>query len=151
MADVIDDDTCAAVLAAWQADATLPGLFARPPGRERLKAGQQGSLPPGSPALYARLECRHLRSASAGTAGAWHDHRKVTLTAYGVESAVNAAVQAMLNAFNSRTVLVYPSGARFIRWWPTTGGELKIDEKARQGQDVWQGVVEADVWSVRIK
>ena len=47
-------------------------------------------------------------------------------------------------------VLVYPSGAKCVRWWPTPpGGELRQDDATKSGEDVWVGTITAEVWSIR--
>lgn len=144
MADAVDDDVCAGVEAAWKASAALSGMFPLPPVRGRLTGTQAAAMP------YVSLACEFTRSESAGTGGAWHDHRKVTLTVYGVEKDVKAAVAAVGDVFNLNTVLLFPSGARFMRWWPDGGNKTEIDPERKAGEDVWRGITAADVWSVRV-
>lgn len=140
--EVIDEDTLEAVRLLWEDDAVqLPALFTQGPMTGRLKTPQ--AMP------YAQIACEPDHRDLAGTLGAWHDWRKVTITIYGVKADVVAAGRAVLAVFNNRTVLTYPSGARFIRWLPE--GELKLvqDPDTKSGLDVWQGIISARVWSVR--
>jgi hypothetical protein len=141
MATCVDNDTLEAVAARWkQVPDTLPALFKQPPATGRLHGTQS------SP--YAQVTSEFSKHDSAGTGGAWHDWRKVTITVRGLKDDVRRGVEAVLEIFDDRTTLVYPSGARFIRWWPQ-GDRLEQEETTKDGQDVWMGVVEGEVWSVR--
>lgn len=140
-ADVVDDDTAAAVRTAWQTDrAVLPLLVNEPVQSGRLKS-PQGST-------YAVVSVRVGRSREYATCGVFHDFRTVKITAYGPKTSVVAALAAMGDVFNRDTVLVYPSGARFGGWW-TTDTTLVEDPDTKSGLDVWQGILTAEVWSIR--
>lgn len=139
---VIDDDTLQAVQALWRSDnATLPALIDRAP--------QAGRLKPGQSECYAAVACEYLSRESAGTGGYWHDHRKVTITIRGVKAKVVQGLAAVGEIFHRDATLTYPSGERFVRWWPLPGGKLAQDPDTKAAQDIWMGVVEADVWSIR--
>ncbi len=147
---LVDHDTLAAVRLAWQEDAVqLPILFDRPPGAGWLKSTREARLP----RLYAHVACelvrRELIGVRLGARGAWHDYRKVTITVYGPYDEVVPACRCVLAVFNLDTVLAYPSGARFMRWLPEGEVRLEPTGETRDGYDVWRGVLEADVWSIR--
>lgn len=148
MPDVVDDDTLQAVKARWQADhATLPALFERPAVAGRLKqdpAGKPLTMP------YAQVECAFKGNQSAGTGGAWHDHRTVSIRVWGTKDQAAAGGRAVLAAFNLRTVLDLPSGAKFMRWWPDGANTLTEDKDTARGKDVWVFETKADVWSIRL-
>lgn len=137
----IDDDTLAAVRQRWQDEGNLPSLFDKPPESGRLHAPQT------SP--YAQLASELMRRVSAGTGGAWHDYRRVTVTLRGVKADVIAGVAAVKAVFNRDVTLTYPSGARFKRWWPADSDRLGQEDEPKEGQDVWQAIIEAEVWSIR--
>lgn len=142
----VDDDTLQAVLALWATDnVNLPGLFKHPPRTGRLKHPE--------PIPYVHVASEFVRSERAFKT--LKDVRKVTITIRGVKADVTKGlgfVQALFNdqvGFPGNPVLVYPSGARFIKWWPTNRGTLKQDETTKEALDVWMGVIEAEVTSVR--
>ncbi|MES2342325.1 MAG: hypothetical protein V4597_11650 [Pseudomonadota bacterium] len=138
----MDDDTLAAVLALWQQDNTdLPALFTQPPQAGRLKSPQ--------PALYAQLACEPVKREKGGSQGPWLDWRKVTITVRGTKAGVVSALALVGGRFHDRCTLTYPSGSIFIRWRPLSGGKLVQDEKTKAGTDVWQGIVDGEVLSVR--
>ena len=70
----------------------------------------------------------------------------------GRKADVVVALRAVSAAFGLATVLAFPSGARFMRWWPAPGGsnQLRLDPDKKGGEDVWIGEVTAGVWSVRV-
>lgn len=148
--DVVDADTTAAVIALWQSagGASLPELGTQPPQWGRLKSP--------APFIHAQVTCEVARREAAGTAAPgqpvpWHDHRKVTIRVWGRKDDV-APIQALLvGIFNTGAVLTYPSGARFVRWWPDGGSVLKQDDSTKAGFDVWISETVADVWSVRLQ
>lgn len=141
MADVIDNDTLEAVREAWLANAGLPALFNEPPQAGILRSPQ--SLP------YAHLQSTLSRRHLIGTGGSFDDYRRVTITVRGLKHQVVAALGQVNSHFNLSTVLAYPSGARFLRWWPDGDSRLEQDREAKDGRDIWTGTVEAEVWSVR--
>jgi hypothetical protein len=120
---------------------SLPALCDEPPQSGRLKSPQ--AMP------YAHIACELLRREATGTRRTWHDVRKVTITVRGLKADVVRALATIQTVFNTETVLAYPSGSRFLRWWPTGSPKLVQDEATKDGQDVWQGILEAEVWSVR--
>jgi hypothetical protein len=156
MPDVVDDDTVQAVLALWATDREhLPTVFAEPPRWGRLRS--LGQVPKASRTLpYAQVNCELLRRECAGTAGAWHDHRLVTLTLWGLKDQATEGLAFVKAVFNQRCVLVYPSTdaatgiPRFIRWWPDKGDALKLDKDVKDAEDVWMATLSADVWSIRL-
>lgn len=152
MADPVDDDTLAAVLALWKATPALAGLLDRLPETGRLKAPAESprKLP------YGQLACEKGRDAQryAGTAS-HKDYRKVTITLYGTREQAVDGLAKVLATFSSQLggvnqpTLAFPSGAKFICWWPLNDGRLEQDETTRQGLDVWRAVVEGEIRSVR--
>lgn len=149
MAVDIDDDTLQAVRNCWMLDNTLPTLVTEPPKAGRLKSGQSGT--------YAQIVCEFESRDSAGTGGAWHDYRKVTVKVWGTKANATAALAAINARFNLRLgtddgePFSYPSGARFIRWWPLDGGRLEEDPATKAGEDVWIGSCSGKVWSIRLE
>ncbi len=139
----MDDDTFAACLAKWDEDhAALPVLLKTPPRIGRLKSPQ--TMP------YAQLDCNLDHRESAGTGGAWHDFRKVNIIIRGTRADVAAVLVAAGALFSQDTVLVYPSGARFIRWWPDIDDDMSQEETTKEGIDVWKGSITGTVWSIRL-
>lgn len=120
---------------------SLPALFGDLPQSGRLHGPQ--------PSPYAQIESELLRRESVGTDGFWHDTRRITITIRGLKAEVLEALRNVLAVFNRDTVLTYPSGARFVRWWPVGGPKLTQETTTKDGQDVWAGSVEAEVWSIR--
>lgn len=142
--DVVDDDTLQAVQAIWKgATGTLPQLVTQGPKWGRLKSPE--TLP------YAQVNSELARRELSGTAGGWMDHRKVTLKVWGQKADVVTVQGILVALFHRRTRLVYPSGARFIRWWPDSGATLTQDPATKDGRDVWISTMVADVWSVRLQ
>lgn len=141
MADVIDDDTIQAVRLAWQQDSvTLPILLTELPQTGRLKSPQGPT--------YAVISCKQGRQRENRTTGIFFDFRNVTITVYGTRANVVQAVAAMGVIFNRNTKLAFPSGANFRDWLPLNAS-VEQDKDTKAGQDVWQGIVTAEVWSVR--
>lgn len=146
MQDVIDDDTAAAIRTLWQSDlAKLPALVKTAPQYGRLKAPQ--AMP------YVQLSCESANSSKPdmvnNVTGAISDRRKATIKIWAIKADAVQAIKYAGNLFNRDTVLVYPSGARFMRWWPTTMGKLEQDDTVKSAQDVWIASIEAEVWSIR--
>jgi hypothetical protein len=143
---VIDDDTLRAVRALWEADdVQLPQLFTDLPKSGRLKGG--------TPMPYAVIACelegRELAGVKHGAPRVWLDRRKVKITVYGKKPDALQGAQLVLAVFNLNTQLVYPSGERFIKWWPSNQVHLEQDSTVKAGDDVWKATVEAVVTSVR--
>jgi len=69
---------------------------------------------------------------------------------------INAAKILVLSVFNlklgtpNNATLTFPSGARFVRWWPQNDGEIAKDPTAKAGQDIWVANLKGQVWSVRM-
>lgn len=155
MADAVDNDTLEAVRTRWQSDkANLPALVDEPPKSGRLKSPQ--NMP------YAHIACEFARRELNGTgretssgsgvlARTWSDYRNVTITVWGTKADAKAALSYVLDTFHNDTELVFPSGARFRRWKPIDGGKLVQDAATKDGLDIWQGIVTAEVWSIRDK
>jgi len=149
MADVIDDDTLAAVATLWGQSSALAAILPAPHfGRLRSLQGTPLALP------YAQAESALARREPSGTGGAFHDYRKVTITIRGDYSQASQALAAAQAVFNRDTLLGYSTTditglPRFMRWWPTGGGHLEEDAAVHGGKDVWKAVLEAEVWSVR--
>ena len=160
MAVDIDSDTLAAVVTLWTTDATLPGLFKEPIRSGRIKAPQAtGGVYGDREFPYAQATCELDRRELSGTGGAWFDYRKVTLRAWGKKDQASAALAAMLARFNlglpstadaaGRATIVFPSGERFIQFWPLDGGTIAEDKDVKAGFDVWVATVTGRVWSIR--
>ena len=84
--------------------------------------------------------------------GAWWDYRRVSITVRGLKADVVAGIEAIRTVFNRSMTLSLPSGARFLRWWPDQSDKLEQEEPGsgkHAGEDVWRGIVEGVVWSVR--
>jgi hypothetical protein len=152
--DVIDDDTLQAVEAAWATSQALAKLFPRAPQSGRLKSTK--ATPQKLP--YAQLACESVPGKLVKyTRAVRKDVRLVTITIYGLKADVVAGLFAALDVFNSDmgrpgtgpAPLVYPSGANFIKWWPLNEGDLEPDPTTLQGQDVWRGIIRAEVTSSR--
>jgi hypothetical protein len=144
--EAIDDDTLAAVQALWATNQDLAKLFPQPPQYGRLKPPQS---PPDVSAPYAELGCQFQSRRMVNTGGAFFDYRKVTITVRGLKADVVKALTFIAATFNRVAVLVYPSGAKFMRWLPSGRDKLSQDPKTKSGQDVWIGIHEAEVWSTR--
>lgn len=140
----VDNDTLAAVRAAWRQDTSeLPTLVQDPPTAGRLK-GNRPDYP------YAAIDCQQGPVPNERmTGGIRHDFRQVTITIWGSKAQVAAAMNALLDRFNVYTTLHYPSGSRFIQWWPLSDGDLVEDTDTALGLDIWKGTLKAKVWSVR--
>lgn len=162
MADAIDDDTLAAVVALWQSPlwpaSRALNVFIAQPRTGRLKSTQPGQdVQTAGP--YAVLDCRLARRELAGAdkdgAAPWNDYRTVTITVYGVRADAVKGVGLVLALFGRlvgtprQPDFSYPSGARFIRWWPQGDARIEEDQDAKAGKDVWKGTIEAEVWSIR--
>lgn len=153
MADAIDDDTLRAAQALWRSDTQeLPALLAEPPGAGKLKSPRERPLP----LPYAAMSCEALPARTQRyTGGVRIDARKLRVEVWGTKEQATQALAAVLALFDSRLgatdgrTLVYPSGARFHKWWPLNDGELRQEDAARHGLDVWKAVVEGEVHSVR--
>lgn len=152
MADAIDDDTLAAVVALWGTNQALAKLFPAGLQAGRLHSPKDAPLP----IPNAQVACEFAREDLAYSYRL--DRRKVTLTMRGVKADVVAGLKAALATF-SRDMgnpvipqtpgLTYPSGARFVRWWPLDSGKLEQEEATRQGQDVWRGIITGEATSAR--
>lgn len=144
MPDAVDHDTLAAVRRHWQEDATLPGLVDRPPAAGTLKSpeGNRLQLP------YAHLASK-LEKSDLMTGGVRLDHRRVTITLWGTEAQVSAAVAAVRSRFKGTTRLTYPSGARAVGWRPLDDGTVEREPAQRDGLDIWKGTVSGIALSSR--
>lgn len=140
--DAIDHDTLAAVRTRWLASGALPGLINSPPQAGRLVA-QHG-------AVYVVITSQLERRELTGTRRTWFDWRRVTITAYGPEADVREIAEAALDVFNLDVSLVFPSGARFVKWWPE-GNTLELDEENAQAEDIWRAEVAGLVLAVRAR
>lgn len=147
--NVIDNDTLEAVQTLWATVQGLPAIVSRRPGAGRLKSTKEEPL-----ALpYAQIVSEH----DSTERGYNHriDRRKVSINIYGTKAQVVTAMNLALATFNDRlgwpggTRLEYPSGARFLSWLLLTHGTLSQDDTVRAGEDVWVGMIEARVSSVR--
>lgn len=152
MADPVDDDVLAAVRALWQTDGqTLPALVDRPPGAGALRSTRDQPLP----LPYAHLACESVQGKHQRyPKGIRKDCRKVTVTVYGTYDQARDALAAVLDLFSSRLgyngrTLAFPSGAKFVKWWPLDNGTIVKDEAVREGLQVWRGACEGEVYSVR--
>lgn len=153
MAEFVDEDTLEAVVALWSSDPqkVLGGLFAEPI--------QSGELKPGRAMPYAHVQCQQgTKPNERMTGGVRQDYRKVTITVWADKAGAIKGGQAVLATFNlklqpteaGQPTLTYPSGARFIRWWPLNDG--KLEERRAQkkgGLDMWTATLEGEIWSVR--
>lgn len=139
--DFIDDDTLQAVRNLWLKEGNpVAGLVPVP-----LQAGQPRS---GQAKIYAIADCKKQQEPRWYTGGIFLDFRRITITFYGPKILVTQAVNAALTIYNRQTILTFPSGSKFCGWIP---GDMKLQEDPgqRQGDDVWQGILEAEIWSSR--
>lgn len=152
MADTVDQDTLEAVQSLWLTSQELPTLLDRSPaaGMARSPREQPLTLP------YGVIKCEGVPGKTVRYVKAIRkDVRKVTLEVYGTHDQTQAALTAMLALFNSqlgapnRPTLVFPSGVKFIKWWPTNDGSHAKDKDTRGGEDVWKASVEGEVYSTR--
>lgn len=152
--DVVDNDTLEAMALLWKTDtAALPALFKEQPGGGLVKSprARPTELP------YGTLACEATGKFQRYPSGTRKDVRKVTISMWGTKEQMVLALRAALGIFNSRMGapgtpgLTYPSGARFIKWWPLDDGSLaqEADGKTKGGQDVWRAQITAEVTSVR--
>lgn len=160
MADVIDDDTEQAILKLWQRDAAnLSSVVKQPPQTGRLKSPTAKPLPSPYAQIESKFESHELFAGPAG--GGRKDRRRVTITIRGLRADVVKAAALVFAIFNKNLglgdpkvnpaafTLEYPSGARFISWWPITPGEITEDKDTKAGQDVWVATIIGRVTSVR--
>lgn len=155
MADVVDDDTIAMVQQLWLSSPTLTEILDRAPAADTAKSprGQPLQLP------YGTIACEHSPGRSQRYVnGTRKDVRRVVISVWGTHEQANAALQAMEATFHARlsapgyTLVGYPSGAKFIKWWPVNNGRLVKEtgsSAAKGGEDVWRATIEAEVTSVR--
>lgn len=141
MNESIDDDTLQAVKSFWESDPTLPAIVVGSVQTGRLKSPQ--AMP------YASVEIQPLRRESAGTGGLWHDYRKVLIEVRGIRADVIRVMKLTDNMFHRNMVLVFPSGSRFIRWWPEDCDSVTQDPDTKDGFDIWIGEIHGTVWSIR--
>jgi hypothetical protein len=153
--DNVDDDTLQAVQNLWLATPALVAVAARAPQVGDLKSTRDNpqTLP------YVQAKCEAVPGKTTRYPKAIRKEvRKVTLTVWATYEQVKAALPAVLGTFNARLsapgrpTLTYPSGARFIKWWPLSDGTMMREEgdaAIRQGQEIWKAVVEAEVTSTR--
>lgn len=163
LAEVIDDDTEKAIVALWLQQPTWTAVFPNPPRTGRQKSvnpGQDIENPGSGPyvVLDSKLLRRELIGGDSQGLSAWEDHRDVTMTVYGTRAQVVTGLGLILGIFNrglwpsnvpGKPTLIYPSGARFIRWWPVGNAVIEEDKDSKAGKDIWKGTIRADVWSVR--
>lgn len=156
--EAIDDDTEAAAIALWESAVQLSSLFASPPRTGRLKStapGQDVQTSGPYVVLDSKLLKRDLIGADKDGLAYWNDYREVTMTVYGLRADVVKGIGLILAVFNRKLgapglqSLSYPSGARFMRWWPVGNAVIEEDKDAKAGKDVWKGTIKAEVWSVR--
>lgn len=157
MSDVIDDDTEQAILALWRQTPALVALCPQP-ATGRLKSTTPGADVQAA-GVTVQVDCqfdsRQLAFADPKGSAPWNDNRKATITIRGVRADVTKAAAAVLDVFGRKLgapgqpALTYPSGARFIRWWPTNQAAIEEDKDTKAGKDVWKATIEAKVWSVR--
>ncbi len=148
---VIDEDTERAVLLLWQQDtANLPTVFRQLPQTGRLKS------PVSLPLVQPTAQIESVYSKSERGTGYIKDRRKVTITVRGSRADVVKGMAFVLQIFNAALggpkqfgQWIYPSGARFVRWWPLNDGELREEPTTKDGLDVWSGIVLGEVTSVR--
>ncbi len=156
MSSAVDDDTLAAARLLWAATPELPALTDRAIAAGALRSPREQPLP----LPYAHAACEAIPGkATHYVKGQRKDVRKVTLTVWGTYAQCSAALPLMLGVFNLRMGgpeglpgLTYPSGARFLKWWPTDDGSLAQEQgegAQKAGQDVWYARVTAEVYSVR--
>jgi hypothetical protein len=143
----VDTDILRGVLALWDSlDALKATPLKHPPRTGRLVA------PDTLPNVHLASEF----SKDERGVGYRKDRRKVTITIRGLHDDVSVILARTLNIFNASlglpgfSTLIFPSGAKFIKWWPLNSGTLaKQEEAEKDGQDVWIGVIEAEVTTAR--
>ncbi len=158
MADSVDEDTEAAVIALWSATPALAELCKQHPQSGRLHSPKAKPLD----LPYAQVNSEALPGKVTRYVGGFRkEARKVTLTLRGTHPQAATGLALMLGTFNAqlsapgKPTLTFPSTSPttnlpyFVKWWPTNEGTLKQEETARQGVEVWAAVIEAEVWSTR--
>jgi hypothetical protein len=137
----ITEDLLEAIKAAWMADATLLAFLGE------LKSGRLVS-PQTQP--YAQVEVTKGKANEWMTGYLCMDYRNAKLTAWGNKADMTLAIQYMLAVFNLTTTLVLPSGDQFLGWRPVERqSNLVQDTTVKQAEDIWIGIVEAEIWTVR--
>lgn len=151
--DVVDEDTLEAVRALWLKDPTgLPSVFKQPVQTGRLKTPQ--------PMPYCAAACEqgpraNERLITPNQVPHRFDYRKVAFTVRGLKPDVvkgMAAVQGWFGAFlglPDKQLLEFPSKSKFIRMMPLGDGKLDQDPDTKEGDDIWRGTIEYEVWTVR--
>lgn len=136
----------------------LSTLFKTP-----LRTGRQYSTQPATDIaaagpyviLDSKLDRRELIYSDAQGASSWNDYRTVTLTVYGQRKDVVQGVALILGIFNrklgapNQPTLTFPSGAKFMRWMQKGNAVIEEDKDSKAGKDVWKGIIQAEVWSIR--
>lgn len=148
--DAADRDIAQAIERQW---AAFPELATLVPGllqRGRLSSYQPGSSPPIARLVpYAQLTVTKTAPGMHQTSpSAYIDIRRATIKVYGLEAAV-APVLAYIRentVFNRQTL---NTQARFMACTQDGDGTITQDEERKQGEDVWVGTIDLDVWTQR--
>lgn len=145
----IDQDIKAAVVTRWKGDAALNALDAIGPRDGKL----EGNRPDTYVTISVGAGSRANECFGNGAGGAvWKIFRTVTLTWYGKKDTISGALQAMAAVFRARlwNQLVMPSGANVFRLYPKDLGRQEQDDtKDKKAQEIWRGVYEFEVGTVR--
>lgn len=125
---------------------SLPAIFPESPFWGRGKSPK--ALPYAQ--VGVELEGRQPTGTATGQGDStWYDNRRITIKCFALKSDLVNLVKQVLAVFNLKTVLVYPSGAKFLRLWPDGNAKLYQDPNTAQGQDIWVGELSFIARSVR--
>jgi len=139
----VDDDTMQAIREVWLDNkvSDLSSVFGEPIQVGRLKSEQ---LYPNAQ-MKVELGSPHI----VMTRGKRIDHRKVTITIRGFKGQVDESLPMVLGVFNRNTKIALPSGDKCMGWRPVGNGRKEQENATYEGRDIWMGIVEGEVLSVR--
>ena len=143
---VADDDVAQAILTRFAADGQLPVLIPGGLRRGREVAAVTANTP------YAVLEVGDgERKAEYSTGGVYLDYRMVTITIYGLEAAVRAALAQIQKAYDPAPSggngLTIPNATHRVTW--PLSRHVEQDPATKSGEDIWRGIARYEVISNR--
>ncbi len=143
-----DEDTLETVRAYWAADTAMQLLLPGGPQLGRI-------VPPAGPLRpYAAVRVQQGPTPNAyqapATSGAgYHDYRHVTVQVLGRKADVVAGLGHVRRLYEWAPDLAVPGG-RLLRCMPLAGApHLLQDGRRKDGEDVWRGLHELEIWTVR--